>query len=133
MAMNKPARLPRVPRFLRYGNRLVRTIAGRRVYGLLRHQGRKSGKRYETPVMAWQTPRGLLVPLSWGTKSDWYRNLAAAQGCDVQVGGHWYHCTEPVLIQRDEARSLLPTLPRIILSLVPVPQFVLLRRVDKQA
>jgi hypothetical protein len=74
----------------------------------------------------------MLVPLSWGTTSDWYRNLVAAQACDVQIGGHWYHCAEPLLIQRDEARSLLPTLPRTIVSFVPVPQFVLLRHVEDQ-
>ncbi len=133
MPNDKPARTPHIPAFVKpYNKLLVRTVAGRYVYALLRHQGRKSGKSYNTPVMAWHTTGGMLIPVAWGTRSDWYRNLIATNTCDVRINGCWYHCTEPVLIQLDQALSFLPPLSRLIVRLSPIPveQFILLRQVD---
>lgn len=124
------AKKPRhVPPFVKRYNRLVRSFAGRRFYALLRHRGRKSGKTFTTPVMAWHTAGGMLIPLSWGVESDWYRNIMAANECDVQVEGRWRRCTEPSLIQRDQALSFLPASTRIMARLFPVRQFMLLRQV----
>jgi deazaflavin-dependent oxidoreductase (nitroreductase family) len=122
-----------VPAFVKTYNRLVRAFAGRRLYALLRHRGRRSGKTFETPVMAWPTAAGMLVPLAWGTETDWYRNLMAAQGCEVQVHGRWQRCADPVLIPRAEGLSYLPAITRTMAKLSPVPQFVLLRRVEPSA
>lgn len=133
MPTHKPNRPTHIPAFVTpYNKLLVRTIAGRCVYALLRHRGRKSGKSYVTPVMAWHTKGGMLIPLAWGPASDWYRNLIAAKNCDVQINGRWYHCADPVLIQRDQALSLLSLAARMVVRLSPVPvqRFVLLRQVD---
>lgn len=130
MTARKPARPTHVPSFVKHYNRLVRSFAGRRFYGLLRHRGRKTGKTFETPVMAWHTAGGMLVPLSWGTASDWYRNVMTANGCEIQVTGRWHRCADPVLIPRDQALSFLPTSTRITARLFPVQQFVLLRQVN---
>jgi deazaflavin-dependent oxidoreductase (nitroreductase family) len=130
MTNHKPDR--RLPAFVKPYNSIVRRFAGRIVYALLRHQGRKSGRVYETPVMAWPTSSGMLIPLAWGVESDWYRNLLAANACAVQIGGRWYRCAEPVRIQRDQAIALLPPAARIVVQLSPIPvaQFVLLRRME---
>lgn len=133
MATKKPAPPKHVPMFVKHYNRLVRSFAGQRFYALLRHRGRKSGKTFETPVMAWRTADGMLVPLSWGTESDWYRNIMAANGCDVQVTGRWHRCSEPVLIRRERALSLLPPVTRTTARLFPVQQFVLLRQINPGA
>jgi deazaflavin-dependent oxidoreductase (nitroreductase family) len=74
---------------VKFYNRLVSSFAGRRLYALLRHRGRRSGKNFATPVMAWPTAGGMLIPLAWGSQTDWYRNLMAAQGCEVQLKGRW--------------------------------------------
>ncbi len=130
MSAEKPSRPRHVPAFVKPYNRLVRSFAGRRLYALLRHRGRRSGKTFETPVMAWPTAGGMLVPVSWGTQSDWYRNLMAASGCEVQLRGRWHRCADPVLLPRAEALSYLPAATRALAGLFPVPQFVLLRRVE---
>ena len=96
MPSHKPDR--RLPAFVKPYNAIVRRFAGRVIYALLRHQGRTSGKHYETPVMAWPTTSGMLIPLAWGVESDWYRNLRAANACEVQIGGRWDRCGEPTLI-----------------------------------
>lgn len=133
MPTEKLGRPRHVPAFVKPYNRLVRSFAGRRLYALLRHRGRRSGRAFETPVMAWPTAGGMLVPVSWGTESDWYRNLMAAQGCEVQLRGRWYRCGSPGLIQRAEALSYLPAATRAIAGLFPVQQFVLLRQVEPLA
>lgn len=133
--MASPADRPRpthVPPFVRTYNRMVRSLAGRRLYALLRHQGRKSGKRYETPVMAWRTRGGMLVPITWGTESDWYRNTMAAGGCEIQLRGRWYHCTAPRLIERAAALSYLAAPMRIVSRAFPVHQFLLLAEVHER-
>lgn len=130
MSTNKPER--RLPIFVKPYNAFVRSFAGRFLYALLRHQGRKSGKIYETPVMAWPTKSGMIIPLAWGSESDWYRNLLAANGGEVQINGRWYRCADPTLITRDQAISLLPPSARlaVYVSPLPVKQFVLLRQIE---
>lgn len=131
MSAEKPVQPRQVPAFFKPLNRLIRRlVAGRHVYALLRHRGRRSGRTFETPVMAWPTAGGMLIPLSWGAEADWYRNLVAAQGCEVQVQGHWYRCGTPTLIQRAQALSYLPAFTRTLAGLFPVQQFVLLGQVE---
>jgi deazaflavin-dependent oxidoreductase (nitroreductase family) len=113
---------PLVPLF----NRLARILAGRRLYALLRHTGRRSGKRFETPVVAWKTRSGILVPIAWGTKADWYRNTVAAGGCDIRLRGRWYHCATPRVVARAEALAYLAEPMRTVVRLGPVRQFLLL-------
>jgi|GEM_PF-2545882 len=82
--------------------------------------------------MAWQTGGGMLVPSSRGTDLDWYRNTIAAGGCDIQLRGHWYRCTAPRLIEKDEALSYLSASTRTVSRLFPVRQFLLLAKAQPQ-
>lgn len=122
-------RTSHVPALVKTFNRLTRSFAGRWLYALLRHRGRKSGKIFDTPVMAWRTPAGMLVPLTWGPRTDWYQNTLAAGFCEVQIGGRWQRCAEPALIDRPSALASLPPLTRAIVGLFPIRQFLLLRKV----
>jgi deazaflavin-dependent oxidoreductase (nitroreductase family) len=45
---------------------------------LMRHVGRRTGKPYETPVIAERTEDGFVIPIAYGTDSDWYHNVIAA-------------------------------------------------------
>ncbi len=64
-------------------NPVMRTFAGysRTPFVLVRHVGRRSGKIYETPIIAMRIPDGFMVALTYGPKVDWYRNVAAAGRC----------------------------------------------------
>jgi deazaflavin-dependent oxidoreductase (nitroreductase family) len=119
----------RLPPLVRPFNRLARILAGRHLYALLRHTGRRSGKRFETPVVAWKTRSGMLVPIAWGTEADWYRNTVVAGGCDIRLRGRWYHCTAPRVVARAEALVQLAEPMRIVVRLGPVRQFLLLTEV----
>ena len=50
------------------------------VWGVIRHRGRKSGRAFATPVALAATRDGFVVPLPWGDRTDWCRNVFAARG-----------------------------------------------------
>lgn len=119
-----------VPALLKPFNNLVRPFAGRFFYALLRHTGRRSGQTYTTPVVAWLVEPGIIVPVTWGTTCDWYRNIVAAGGGEIQINGRWYRGDNPQLIDRSQAHALLPLLTRLVAGFFPIKQFLLLRRVE---
>ena len=47
---------------------------------LILHRGRRSGRQYRTPVMAFKLDRTLVIALLYGEESQWLRNLSAAGG-----------------------------------------------------
>jgi len=53
---------------------------------LLEHTGRKSGKKYFTPLQFEKIDDLYYVGAGRGSKADWYRNIQANPGVHVQVG-----------------------------------------------
>ena len=63
-------------------------------WAVLIHTGRRSGRRYRTPVMARRHGDQLRVPILYGLQSDWVRNLLTAGEGQVVRGGRTYPLTE---------------------------------------
>ena len=81
-------------------NRLqMRTAGSPGAYaGIIRHRGRVSGRRYETPVGVTTTPDGaLLIMLPYGTTS-WMRNVVAAGGGTLVWEGETFDVERPEVI-----------------------------------
>jgi deazaflavin-dependent oxidoreductase (nitroreductase family) len=76
----------------RVTNRITLKIAGapHSPISLIRHQGRRSGKPYETPVMVERTANGFIFALTYGPKVDWYRNILAAGSGTLRWMGKEY-------------------------------------------
>lgn len=84
-------------------------------FGLLHHRGRKSGAEYSTPINIFHTSPGhWRISLTYGSNSDWVRNVLAAGGCDVTTRGRRIHLTDPVLTH-DPNNTGLPAPARMIL------------------
>jgi F420H(2)-dependent quinone reductase len=110
-ALGRSATARQVAKYRSSGGRKGNTIVGRPVF-LLDVVGRSSGER--RPVMLIHVPRGddLVVVASAGgsdTTPNWYKNLLAAGGAEVQVGADRW----PVAVrelddgpERDECWSL---------------------------
>jgi deazaflavin-dependent oxidoreductase (nitroreductase family) len=49
-------------------------------WAVFHHVGRRSGRAYQTPVMAFVSGQYLVVALLYGQESDWLRNLSATPG-----------------------------------------------------
>lgn len=92
-------------------NPLMLRLAGRRWWyaSVVEHTGRKSGKRYSTPVVADRVGEHLIIPLPYGTQVDWVRNVLESGEATIVSKGHTYHTVSPELIDSTQA---LPELPR---------------------
>ncbi|MFI0350963.1 nitroreductase family deazaflavin-dependent oxidoreductase [Actinomadura sp. 9N407] len=78
-------------------------------YAVIEHTGRKSGRTYQTPVMAFVQDGELVVMLNYGTESDWVRNLQAAGTATVVQRGGRYRLTDPSVVPSDS-----PELPAAV-------------------
>jgi hypothetical protein len=58
-------------------------------FAIVRHIGRRSGKVYETPIIARLVEDGFVIELTYGHDVDWHKNVLAAGGC-VMI----WHCRE---------------------------------------
>jgi deazaflavin-dependent oxidoreductase (nitroreductase family) len=50
------------------------------------HRGRRTGRRYRTPVYAFRRGPTLAIVVLYGEESDWVRNLLAGPGQVVRAG-----------------------------------------------
>lgn len=81
---------------------------------IIEHTGRKSGRPYRTPVMAFVDTKSVSVVLNYGEHSDWVRNVRAAGAADVVHRGKRYRLTAPRIIPATDQRA------RFVASLAPV-------------
>jgi deazaflavin-dependent oxidoreductase (nitroreductase family) len=121
-------RLARFNRLL--PNRIIGTVAGRRLspVAFVVHQGRRSGRRYRTPVLPLPLADGFLVSLPYGQERDWVRNVLAAGGCTLLRGGRSFELTDPRLLDPAAAAPLLPAALRPALRVAPGLRFLRLSR-----
>ncbi|ERN45836.1 nitroreductase family deazaflavin-dependent oxidoreductase [Rhodococcus hoagii] len=86
-------------------NRVVVHIAGRIPgFALMHHRGRRSGRPYTTPVNAFRIGNGYRFALTYGSGSDWVRNVLEAGECDATVRGCTVHLVDPRLEKDPGAR-----------------------------
>jgi deazaflavin-dependent oxidoreductase (nitroreductase family) len=84
-------------------NRAARLIAGKWLYALVYHTGRRSGKAYTTPVVAEVKDGFVYIPLPYGDDTDWNLNIRRAGGCRVMVKRRLYQASQPEQIAQDVA------------------------------
>ncbi|MGV0747470.1 nitroreductase family deazaflavin-dependent oxidoreductase [Mycolicibacter minnesotensis] len=110
-------------------NPLFRPICGWvPMWSIVEHTGRRSGAAYRTPVSMFHTADGVAVLLPYGTGRDWVKNLQAADGGRVKVGGKTFAVTNPQVVATEEAVGLLKTPWRQLLGRAGVPHTLLLTR-----
>ena len=112
-------------------NRLVSAVAPRAPgFGVIVHQGRRSGRSYRTPVNVFRRGERFVVALTYGPESDWVQNVLAAGGCELETRGRRYQLNSPRLY-RDESRSEMPVVVRGILGVLRVYHFLALDEVTR--
>lgn len=94
----------------RVTNPIVRLFAGRRwsPVAVVVHRGRRSGRRYRTPVIAFGTDDGYLISLPYGTERDWVSNVVATGSCTLERTGRRIELTSPKVLAQHQAMPLLP-------------------------
>lgn len=100
---------------------------------IVHHVGRKSGRSYRTPVLAFPVERGFLTPLPYGTDTDWCRNLVEAGRGRIERLGKEIPVTNARIVDGDAALPLLPAALRSGLRLAGLPGYLLVDRAPKRA
>lgn len=98
---------------------------------LVRHTGRRSGRSYVTPVGAQLAGDTVVIPLTFGTESDWSRNVRAAGGCSIRLAGTDYDARAPEVVSAREAQPVVKAAyhgwQRGMFWMMGIKQFLLLR------
>ncbi len=115
----------------RNSNRLVMSIgrAGKRhsIFALIHHAGRKSGKIYTTPVRCVRNGSTFTIPLTYGTRADWYQNLQASGSMELTWQGQTYQVGEPEWLEVSETTDEFPGISRFLFRLDGLPAFIRVR------
>jgi deazaflavin-dependent oxidoreductase (nitroreductase family) len=91
--------------------------------GVVVHRGRRSGRRYQTPVNVFSTDDGYVVALTYGPQTDWVKNVLAAGGCELRTRGQTIALGSPRLFH-DESRSSIRPVERRVLRILNVADFL---------
>jgi len=96
---------------LRWLTRVTRPLAMRSAgkegsgTSVVRHVGRRSGRLYQTPVVAIEHDDSFLIALPYGEGTDWLRNVLAQGSATLVTGGRTYEVDEPEVIPMAEATT----------------------------
>ena len=70
-------------------------------WAMIEHVGRKSGKKYSIPVLAWVDDDRLSIVLTYGRHTDWVRNVQAAGEFGLIRKSRHYKVVRPRIIPSD--------------------------------
>lgn len=126
------------PHFMRQVNRVFTN----RVMGLfagfvpplavIHHVGRSSGRPYHTPVVAFPSATGFVIPMTYGRDVDWARNIVSAHGCEIERLGQRVTAANPRIVGFNGAAAHLPAAVRPALRAANFPGYVLLDRATEK-
>ena len=79
-------------------------------FGVVTHQGRKSGRTYATPVNVFRRGDDYVFFLTYGSDAHWVQNILAAGSCELETRGRSVRLVDPEVVTDPE--------------LAPAPAFV---------
>jgi deazaflavin-dependent oxidoreductase (nitroreductase family) len=112
-------------------NPLVLKMASNRsgVFAIIKHVGRRSGREYSTPVVAEPFEDGFIIPLPYGSDTDWYRNVVAAGTCSLVWNGQEYTLNKPEVITLSETLHAYSPMRRILFAASGIKEHLLLHQI----
>jgi deazaflavin-dependent oxidoreductase (nitroreductase family) len=96
---------------LRQFTRVMRPLAMRSAgnegsnTAVVRHVGRRSGRAYETPVIAARHDDSFLIALPYGDRTDWLKNVLATGSATIVANGRTYNVDRPEVVPMAEATA----------------------------
>src|SRR3954451_22795607 len=73
----------------------------------LHHVGRRSGRRFRTPVLAFPTARGFVIALTYGPDVQWLQNIEAGGAARLVRRGRVVVLTDPVRLHGETGARLV--------------------------
>jgi deazaflavin-dependent oxidoreductase (nitroreductase family) len=96
---------------------------------VLRHQGRTTGRTYDTPVWAAPTEDGFVIAIVYGSRTDWLNNVLASGTAAIIHDGDTYPVDQPRIVPMDSVRAYFPAWIRRTQRLVRVDRCLRVARV----
>jgi deazaflavin-dependent oxidoreductase (nitroreductase family) len=96
---------------------------------VIRHQGRRTGRTYHTPVWAVLTEDGFVIAIVYGSGTDWLKNVLASGAAAIVHHGASYPVDQPEIVPIQRARAYFPATLQRTHRLVGVDRCLRVRRV----
>jgi deazaflavin-dependent oxidoreductase (nitroreductase family) len=133
---SEPSGRTRVWRLRRAVNRYLNPVLGPVVkrlpgFAILSHTGRKSGRTYRTPVNVFRRDDHYFFFLTYGSDSQWVKNVLATGSCSIQTRGRVIELVEPELVTDPELRPAPPHVRFLERRIAGVTQYVRMRASDR--
>lgn len=122
----------RVPRRIAEFNKRVTNPAARAItpwlpyLGTLEHVGRKSGKRYRTPLLVFETDHGYAILVGYGLQTDWLQNVLAGGATVLHKRRRAVPLADPRVISKAEAAAQVVPRSRRLFQAFPYNEAALL-------
>ncbi|GAA2740224.1 hypothetical protein GCM10009868_01600 [Terrabacter aerolatus] len=108
----------------RYVNKALVHLAGHGWFVELEHVGRRSGRTFRTPMMAFDNKDAVTVALTYGRGVDWLANLRAAGGGRMHLGDELLVLGAPADLPEVRGRARVPQPPRALLPVLGCHDYV---------
>jgi deazaflavin-dependent oxidoreductase (nitroreductase family) len=105
-------------------NKAMVHLAGHGWFVELEHVGRRSGRVFRVPMMAFDGADHVTVALTYGPRVDWLANLRAAGGGRMHLRDELLTLGPPVFIDEEEGLRRMPQPPRALLPVLGCHDFV---------
>lgn len=114
-------------------NPITRKFAGHVPgFAILIYVGRRSGKRYRTPMNVFHRDGRFVFALTYGREVQWLKNVLAAGTCEIEERGRTRRLLDPEVIF-DPGGHLMPLPVRFFLRLQGVTDYLLMTPVSEPA
>lgn len=123
-------------RLVGVSNGVMVRFAGKRwnpIFSVVEHVGRRSGRRYATPVAARRIDGGFVISLAFGRQVDWHRNMVAAGGATIRWRDREFEVGGPVIIDREVGLAAFNAIQRFFLRLGGINSYVAVRDASQTA
>lgn len=107
-----------IRRLIAVTNPILRPLAGTRwfrLWGVVQHTGRKSGKAYATPVVVRPYGDGFVIPMPFGERTNWANNVIAAGGATIRWAGRDHRVTDPRIVDSVDVISAFNGIERALI------------------
>jgi deazaflavin-dependent oxidoreductase (nitroreductase family) len=98
-------------------------------FAILSYVGRRSGKRYRTPINVFHHEGRFVFALTYGREAQWVKNVLAAGTCEIEERGRTIRLAQPELIV-DPTGRLVPAPVGLLLGLQDVTEYLLMTPVS---
>jgi deazaflavin-dependent oxidoreductase (nitroreductase family) len=99
-------------------------------FAIVVHRGRRSGREYKTLVWAFRVQQGLLIALTYGSRSEWVKNVLADGKATFITRQGGRDLVRPRIVHGDDGLRAMPLFMRPALRVLNVDDYLFLEDLD---